>query len=404
MSININLDPSLSLENIAAAQQQGFSVMRSAHVGNARGYNLAVASMGIPMLLVDHNIVSQFPHEVGDRNYLPGSIVTREAIQPLKVSRVGGLALRTEVINPFSGDLEFVDQLHANRLKQAFPNTEVITNTNYLRDEETIAGEISGIALADMPELFTRAIESDGTVHKSKHGLADLAPNYGILQLNDGPRTERGLLMPNEVDIVINFAIEAIRSGKDTQIHLSGPDMQVYAVETKSRYTLNKIYQSVLEQASFSKQLPETLNVQLVPADQARFVTTRERLNVTRNIFDWLRYETTQIKEPKSNYFKQRPSTDTQDIADFLASFRIKEDQVSSGLAQAVSDASEIFVDSKDAPFVSQYDVLKLIDVPHDWIPIGPAGFAMPAENSSLNMSELRGLHTRLKKIRGRSP
>ena len=389
MSIDINLEPNLSLVDIAQAQENGYSVMRSAHVGNARGYNLAVASMGIPVLLVDHNIVSQFPDEAGDKNYLPGSIITRQDITPLKIERVGGLAMRTEAVNPFSGDTQFIDQLHIASLKQAFPDTSFVTNTDYVRSQETVSGEITNIALTTMPELFTRSVEADGTVHKSRRSLAPLAQNYGILQLNDDPRSQKGVLIPNEVDIVTNFIIEAIRSGKDTQIHLSGPDMQHYTKDKAMRERLNKLYQSILSEASFGSELPRTITVRLVPADQARFVASRERVRTIVSMFDLLRFEKRAVTEPRTAFFKSDKSQDPAAKAEFLDDIKAREAKINSGLAEAAMEASEVFIGPKDAPFFSQYDLLN------------EGGLTMPAENAHLSMEELRLLTIKLRRLRG---
>lgn len=381
MSINIELEDNMSLQAVADMQAEGFSVLRSAHVGNARGYNLAVASLGIPMLLVDHNVASQSPEEYGDRNYLPGSIVTRERLTPLPLRQAGGLALQTEIEGG-----PYVDQLHTDTLRAAFPDTPVTTNTDYVRSEESVAGEIVALALAEQPGLFGRVVESDGKVRKAPDSFANLAPHYGILQLKDDPRTERGLLIPNEVNILINFVIEALQSERATQYHLSGPDMQRYIKNGQLRETLDRLYAAVQQQTSFGPTLPEDLDVKLVPANEARFVSTRDRTSVIYSLFDWLSYEQ-RVSEERRDFFTSKAAEDEEARAAFLETIGEKTSLISQNLGAAVMNAGEVFVAPQAAPYVSQHDVVE-------------KGLLMPAQNVHLPLRELRKIGKRLDKIR----
>ena len=152
-TIELSIETEMSLQDIQAAHQHGQSVVRTAHVGNHRGYNLAVASMGIPMQLVDHTIVAQQPDEGRGRdlNYLPGSIVTAEGVSPLAISHAGGLALQTKAIHHVTGQEVFLDQLHTQELRAAFPGTPIVTNTEYVRQAEAISAEVARIALQASP-------------------------------------------------------------------------------------------------------------------------------------------------------------------------------------------------------------------------------------------------------------
>ena len=390
MSININLEPNLSLQDVVTAQQEGYSVMRSAHVGNLRGYNLAVASLGIPVLLVDHNVVAQYPDDFGDRNYLPGSIVRRDSITPLPVNRLGGLAMQTT-----TQDGQYLDQLHIASLQQAFANTSFFTNTSYVRSQESISGEIAKIALTTMPELFKRVVESDGSIQQAteaKRNYAFLADSYGILQLNDDPRQERGLLLPNEVDILNNFVVEALRSGRSRQLHLSGPDMKDYAMTTNLRDILNRLYKEVLELASFRRSLPEDIQVDLIPAAEARFASSRSQTRQLYTIFDYLSYED-RVKEEKSAFFQSPNRQDDAQRDEFLAQIKTKEALVIDGLNLAVAEAKELFNGPRQAPFTSQYDV------------INEGGLVMPGQNTHLSLENLRKLTKRLtKRFSGKLP
>lgn len=355
MSLVIETTPNISLQDIVTEQQQGTSVIRSAHVGNARGYNLALAELGIPFLLVDHTIVASQPGQAGDKNYLPGSIVTLEGVNPLAVSGLGGLSLKTTVECPDTKAILPLDTLHTRAFQAAFPDTTIATNTEYLRSEEVLAQDVITTATQVAPELFTRKVEIDGTITPA---TVDDIKRYGILQLNDDPRTERGVLIPNEVDIVINFLIEAIKSGTDTQIHLAGPDMPGYMKKPETISAITQLYQAAARRLAGKYTLPETAIVKLVPSHYAEFVTTQDRAQHVAAVFEAF--------DPSQQNPRNQPDC-----------------------TEALQDAPELLIDVRNAPYVSQYDVLR------------SGGIWMPEENRTYTMTQLRTLAKRLRKIKG---
>lgn len=384
--INIELTPNMSLKDVKDAADSGVSVMRSAHVGNHRAYNLAIANLGIPMLLVDHTIVSQFPEQKGDANYLPGSIVTQEGITPLYVNGVGRLAMQASITTPEDGRTMFVDEFHKQNLQTVFPDTPIFTNSEYIRDNEDIASAVLKIAIQEMPELFTRAIESDGTIRRKSEGdFSALIDSYGILQLSDDPHRSKGLLIPNDVDIVLNFIVEALLSEKDTQIHLSGPDMKQYMKDPSRISRINQLYECVRRVAHFGNQLPETLTVKLLPADEARFASTASSAESLEQLSQLLAEEAALAIEAQE-FFQSEESNDTSQKRSFLA----KKTLVAKSITQALRDLNpslaRFLIGSKEAPFMSQYDLLA-----------GNQLFVM-AENYTLSMTALKGLTQRIKK------
>jgi hypothetical protein len=357
MSLTIETTPSVSLQDILMEQQQGTSVIRSAHIGNARGYNLALAELGIPFLLVDHTLVAQAPGQIGDKNYLPGSIVTLEGIRPLAVSCLGELSLKTTAICPESGLSKPLDLIHTDALRQAFPNTVFTTNTAYLRANETIAQEVIATAQQITPELFTRKVDNDGTITEATAG--DIS-THGILQLKDDPRSSCGVLVPNEVDIVINFLTEALASENNTQIHVAGPDMPSYMKKPKTIHTITRLFDTVARHAHIRVKLPKTTVVKLVPSHHAEFVTTKQRAARVAAVFS-------AFKPSEQDPRRQ------QDCA------------------EALQNAPELLIDVRSAPYTSQHDLIR------------EGGLWMPDENQTLTMSELKTLAKRLRKIKGQS-
>lgn len=387
MSLEIQLEPNVSIEDLQQAQQEGFSVLRSAHIGNARGYNLALAEAGLPMMLVDHTIVAQTPDDSGDRNYLPGSIVRESGIEPLPVE-VGGLALRTEIRKPEMQETQFIDEFHVANLQQAFPDTNIVTNTEYLRNEETISQETIAVAAALTPELFRRLVEADGTMRETDSSFAGLLDTYGTLQLNDDPRRERGVLLPNEVDMLIDFLVEALRSERDTQFHLSGPDMANYTKSAVLQQQLQRLYEGVRQRTSFGKTLPEALTVKLVPAAHARYVTSPDNAEVMEALFSSLQ-EKSVIQEEKSRFFATDAAKDPDQRQAFLDRMGEQQLAIMQDIGSLALELGGIFAGPREAPFFSQYDVLE-------------KGIATADANKTWTMAELDALTKQITKMRGK--
>lgn len=395
MNMEIQITPELSLEEIKAAQVSGQSVVRSAHVGNLRGYNLAIAQMGIPFLLVDHNVVIQRPEDrtdftAGDASYLSGSIVTGEKITPLTVDGpLGRISLKTEVVSPFSEEIVFVDQLHKQAINLAFEQTSVTTNTQFIRESESISNEVINILLSTNPELFQRYVEADGTIRRITGDPVQTVQRLGILQLNDNPRTESGVLIPNSVDIVLNFILDALKSDTPIQLHLSGPDMVQYLKSTEKRQEICSLYEKVLSSASFKNALCSPILVKLVPSAEARFVTSLKNQGQIETIFDLLSKEKRKVTDQKAAFFKSPTAKDPDQRRKFESSMKVLQGAIRQELAAAVSNAQDLFIDSKSAPFISQYDVLE------------QGGLAMPEENRTYSMQALKSLTKKLLQLRG---
>jgi hypothetical protein len=152
------------------------------------------------------------------------------------------------------------------------------------------------------------------------------------------------------------------------------------------RASLDALYAYVREEASFGPQLPEDLNVKLVPSDAARFVTTKDRTGQLYTIFDWLAYAE-RVSEERRDFFTSDAAQDPEQRETFIQEVGVKTLQISEALGAAVLDASEIFVPPQAAPYVSQHDVIK-------------KGLLMPAQNTHLPLRELRSIGKRLDKIR----
>jgi len=381
-NIDLVIDDSLSINDLVRLRNEGFSVMRSAHVGNLSPYNLALASVGIPILSVDHTITGI------DKNYFPESINSQtksETIAPL-----GRLVCRTVADLPpsrsrIAGDARFLDEVHLNAVRQAMPGTDIFTNTEYVRSNERVVGEVVDIALNDFPEVFERLALPDGKA-KQDRNAASLVKSLGVMQLNDDPRQEKtAVIMPNIVDILANFVIESMSSGKEVQYHLSGPDMVRYIGGIMP--DLQAMFGRLKASASFREKIPNQIVVKLVPTALARFATTMARrdnmdlaLQTLVNTDDALDV----LSGERKKFFASSDAGDKQKKNNFVVGVKQQESEAIRPAVDATDRMAEFFIGPGEPGFITQYDVL------------AEGGLYVPTVNRETSMAGLSRMLGRL--------
>ncbi|MFZ1250006.1 MAG: hypothetical protein WAR37_00955 [Candidatus Microsaccharimonas sp.] len=374
--LEIQPNDSVSINDLTGLQKQGFSVMRSAHVGNLSPYNLTLAASGIRMLLVDHNVTGV------DKNYFPEKQLSQGSI--VELADDGLVVSRAVTSNGF------LDEVHINAIKQALPEANVFTNTEYLQTNAAIASEITALALAYKPELFERIVKADGTTAQVPNG-ADLVDKFGVLQLANNPRAEKtAVIMPNLLDILINFVVEALESEQETQYHISGPDMIRYINSLQK--DLQDLYQIVRNNASFGSLLPSQLNVQLVPASDARFATTLSYEKELQAVFDELDAAViaqSALNARRKNFFSQQSQTDDARQR-FIATSNTDKLTIERKLVQQTERVPGLFTPPRQPGFITQYDVV------NDGLAIAPANITKPLGELSTITKELTALRKRV--------
>lgn len=378
-TLQIQPNDSVSINNLLALQKRGFSVMRSAHIGNLSPYNLTLADAGIPLLLVDHNVTG------ADKNYFPEVVLTQSG--ETRVAEDGTVTSRTPV-----GDGQFLDELHVAGISKALPNATIITNTEYLRQNEAVAGEIAGLAAQYFPEEFNRIVQPDGTTQQVDSAV-DMLDRLGIMQLNDDPRAERpAVLMPNMLDIMVNFVVEALQSEKNVQYHVSGPDMIVYSVEKKRLEKLQNFYEVIKREASFADRLPRRLIVQLVPGSNARFATSIKNQPKLTDLFTQLDISISALATlatSRKEFFTSSARNNNQARRVFEAANSQQQFAYEQAIVEQAEQVPGLFVAQKaQKGFVTQYDVIQ------------DNGLFVAPQNTELTFNELKALAKRLAVLR----
>lgn len=340
-------DTAVSIDDLVRMQAEGFSVLRSAHVGNLSPYNLTIADASIPILSVDHTITGV------DTNYFPEQELSR--VQSAVIAPLGTLVCRT-----VSDDGRYLDERHIDAVRGAVPSADVYTNTEYLRRNEAVAGEIVNMAVREFPGVFTRLALADGTTRKDASAASRVA-DLGILQLTDEPRAERTtVLMPNSLDILANFVIEALRTERAVQYHLSGPDMVRYIGGLMPQ--LQAMYGRLVASSSFGAKLPPALEVRLVPTAPARFATTmdrRELLDSVITAYDDSQDELAALNAQRKAFFAGESARDDAARKRFLDDVRAVQTSVERQLGERTEDIPELFIDPGQSGFITQYDVAR---------------------------------------------
>jgi len=371
-------DDSLSVNDLVGLQEAGFSVLRSAHVGNLTPYNLTLAEAGIPILSVDHTITGV------DRNYLPEQVVTQEGASLLAPSD-------KLVCRVLLGTGTYLDELHTGAAREAVPGANIFTNTEYLRANESVAGEIVMLTAQEFPEYFNRLALPDGST-----AYVDDAARYlgtlGIMQLNDEPRAEReAIIMPNIIDIVTNFVVEYLRTEQPVQYHLSGPDMIKYIDQLMP--DVQQLYGRIKEATSFGTQLPPQLLVYLVPTAKAKFATTAARqplLDELLGVMEVVDASLAGLRTERKAFFASEAARDQSQRADFLTNVMQAEMDLNVELGERLAALPELLPEPPDPGAITQYDVLQ------------EGGLYVAPINRELSMAELAEVSLRVNQLRKR--
>ncbi|MCA9325179.1 hypothetical protein KDA23_03910 [Candidatus Saccharibacteria bacterium] len=358
--LQINITDEISLAELAVRRQEGFSVLRSAHVGNLAPYNLTIAQLGLPLLLVDHNVTGV------DKNYFP-ELTMEQTGNTTVASEAGKLVCRATTDRV---DDAWLDEFHIANLKRAIPEADVFTNTEYVRQHETIVGDVISVAAAAMPELFKRIVQPDGRTQQVL-GAADMVRAFGVMQLADDPRAEKStVLIPNEVDIVANFIIETLKSERDRQYHISGPDMVVYLSDgagkqqqkTPERDRVEQLFSLVSSKPQFRNILPPVVTVDLVAGTPALFATTADRQSKLDGLMasiEQAQANEVVLAEERRAFFTGVDRGNSQQRAALLAHIGQRRAIDQAAIVDASSCLPELFVQPKRPDFVSQYDVIR---------------------------------------------
>ncbi len=277
MSVNqelrIQLDDSMPLGELLESAKNGEAVKRSAHIGNMFGADLVQAALGMRMVLVDANYGQK------DSLYFPQAIISPTA-EPKIVAPADKLSFANSCL-----DGTPLNQFCLDSIVRAFGNTDVEADTEMLLKNRDTSEAILNILLPKFGYLFSRRVDSNGRPAR----ISETPLTVGDIAVVGESITE-GAVIPNEINILIDFVLEALRVGGSGITHISGPTMFIY-IKSKLEL-LNAMYQELAASSLF--ELPDKLDVRLVPASGLRFVSSIAQREDLEEVIS-LEYEYTKL-------------------------------------------------------------------------------------------------------------
>lgn len=339
--IKIQVDGCMPLgELISESKSPNKSVKRSAHVGNMFGADLILTSMGMDTLLVDANY--------GDRDklYFPHLIVD-ESNQPQEIACPRTLSLVNATYDGTSLGAQCT-----RSIEMAFGNTVVYTDEEFVQSNRCAVETIVSVLLKDYGALFTRTVDSTG---KPRDLVERPASIEDVFLLGECPA--KGALIPNAMNILIDFVVEAMKYGTSGITHISGPTMVRYIGGIMPQ--MNAMYSLLV---ASGLPLPEKLNVRLVPAAGVKFVISAARSDALNEIISTIASlesitAVTKIAKKELALSGKKPVK-----ADFDA-ITAPEKAVKSGLKALALDAPELFYtaspEANTPTYTSQYSAIR---------------------------------------------
>jgi hypothetical protein len=285
----VNNDGKLSLAQIQAKMRDGYSVVKSPHVGNQHPSNLVCAALGIPF-----NVVT-FTSGERDKNFHPHQKI------------VGGSG--TQIANastwtPFnySNCGQTVESYHLDALQKVFPQLAVRTDMGLMRSEETLAESVLRVITNTVSKLWYRNVSTTGTVTKHR---GDPVRDWGQISQDVFGLSNQtaGWVVPNRAHILFELVLQSIDSGRDTVYHLSGPQMVGYVGGIQNN--LSTAYDAL--RVEFS-ELPETLTVHIVPVASCRMVThtaDQAAFSALEDVLGWYEVVPNEQKRSASERFAE---------------------------------------------------------------------------------------------------
>jgi len=250
----INNDGSLSLLELQAKMYQGYSVVRSPHIGNQHPSTLVCAALGIPLNLVT------FTSGARDKNSHP-----HMRIASGKSTQIAD----PNVWTPFgvSDCGVALEEYHLQELRARFPQLQVQTDIALMNADTALAEVVLRTITTTTSRLWYRSVSATGDVTKYK---GEAVTNWeqiaqDIFRLSN---EKSGWLIPNRALFLFESVLQSLSSGKEVIYHLSGVQMIGYIGGAER--VLSKAYDALRLEMP---RLPETLQINIVPVASARMIT-----------------------------------------------------------------------------------------------------------------------------------
>jgi hypothetical protein len=309
----INNDGSVSLQDLQQKMTDGYSVVKSPHVGNQHPSNLVCAALGIPL-----NVVT-FTSGERDKNFHPHLQIK---------DGVGTQISDPSVWTPFSVSTcgAAIEDVHAGSIQQRFPKLSIQSDCGLMTTHQALAETVLRVITTTTQRLWYREVSTDGVVTKHRgEAVADWDHiSRDVFRVSNDTA---GWVIPNRAHILFEFVLQSLESGRDSIYHLSGPQMVGYICGVQK--TLSKSYDVLRKELPI---LPETLQVHVVPVASARMVTHKNNsvaFDALENTLRWYEGLVPEAKRSAVVQFKALTTlfpefTDSIEAGTFMSQYDIE--------------------------------------------------------------------------------
>lgn len=337
----------VSLADLMEHSRQGAYVIKTPHVGNIYPNNLAIANLGIPLVLVDQTIGSR------DTNFHPHLLIAdgehetvADADKLTAQSRITTTSKRYP--SRFFRGASLADA-HTQSLRDALKRARIQTTSERIREHADLISAYLELMTRAAPQMWQRTVTSDGDVHTMR-----FPPTSWENVLRQGvhalPGFDSGWIIPNAWNILSDGLIGATVTGRDTVFSLSGPDMIAYAPRLAP--DLSRWYDML--RVKLNPKLPETLTIALVPVADMRFVTTRDRAHALDALIDTYLH----IQAAKRQAGARFEGLSRADRSAMIHQIETERKKHLHDLQEAMQNCPEVFYRIEDANCFTQYDLL----------------------------------------------
>lgn len=283
MKLTIETGWHLSLADLTELRKQGYSLIRTNHLGNLPPRDIVLLDLGFKSVLFDRNICAPRILKGAngarmDTTFLPESICVRgnrDIIAEPKDNTLAAVLPITHahwIIDELGGSYFSPSAVHYASLKKCFGEA-ITTESQYWVAHRDMVDKLMNAAMLKKWPYIDRLVR-DGEVVKIKErpddnlpGLADLAweLNYSLADIAaDGKSREcSGALYGNALAIGLMTAIEAVLTGKNKVYQLSGRQMIQYMSGKEYQERFQTMFKFFADRSGLD--LPEELTIVVVP-------------------------------------------------------------------------------------------------------------------------------------------
>lgn len=337
----------LSLSQLASLHHAGQPVLKTPHVGNQYPNNLAVASIGIPLLLVDQTIGEK------DRNFHPHTIIcdgTKEQIaDSTRLTSHARIARQPTRHSDRFVPGEELAAAHVRALKDAIPQAQIMTTRERAARHASLYIKVLRVLTMNAPRAWTRYVSSDGRITNRTLTCVDQLEHEGIHGADE--HEGAGWIIPNAWNILIDGIFAASTHKTSEMYSLSGPDMIVYI--GKYQETFHAEY-DLVRNALAELHLPEQFTCNIIPVADMRFAVAGRY----RQTLDDLMEAYMAWHDFRRNSGQKLAHLTGQEKQARIAEMTRDRSQLQRRLQEACVRCPYIFYDIAQANFLSQYDLL----------------------------------------------